>query len=76
MPSLPFKAVWVAMLIGSADGDVLATFPKPIEVGVIADVIASVGIILLIIEFVVFSAVVAVIPTPAIEFICNVHCEL
>ncbi len=48
------------MLIGSAVGAMLATFPKPIEAGVIADVIARVGIILFIIEFVVFNADVAV----------------
>ena len=48
------------MLIGSSVGAMLATFPKPIEAGVIADVIARVGIILFIIEVAVFSAEVAV----------------
>ena len=59
-----FNAAWVAVLIGRADGDVLATFPNPRDVGVIAvteAAVAKVGITAKI-EFAVFSAVVAVIP--------------
>ena len=42
------SAAWVAVLIGSADGDALATFPNPRDVGIIAETeaaVASVGIV-------------------------------
>ena len=56
------------MLIGKEDGDVLATFPKPIDAAVTPAVVASVGIMLFRIEVVVFNADIAVAPTFAIEF--------
>ena len=37
------NAACVAVLIGSADGDVLATFPNPKDVGVIAETEAAVA---------------------------------